>query len=278
MLSYAASWMRKVGGGRIKNMAQTFWHIRNCSLFGRLSEPQLQQLESWSRLRKFPKGSSIYLPADAADSALLLADGRVRLCSNTSDGKQSILAFIEAGELFGELALIEKGEREERAEAVTNATVLLIPGDLLRSMMESSASLTLGVTKLIGMRRKRIERRLKSLLFHNNRDRLTHLLTELIEQYGNATTAGVELSVRLSHQDMASVIGATRETVTTLLGEMQSEGLLKISRQKLTVLDLPRLTGVSPGGQAGNPPPPRYPPNPPQSASPQRPIVPLRES
>jgi len=270
--------MRKVDGGRIKNMAQTFWHIRNCSLFGRLSEPQLQQLESWSRLRKFPKGSSIYLPADAADSALLLADGRVRLCSNTSDGKQSILAFIEAGELFGELALIEKGEREERAEAVTNATVLLIPGDLLRSMMESSASLTLGVTKLIGMRRKRIERRLKSLLFHNNRDRLTHLLTELIEQYGNATTAGVELSVRLSHQDMASVIGATRETVTTLLGEMQSEGLLKISRQKLTVLDLPRLTGVSPGGQAGNPPPPRYPPNPPQSASPQRPIVPLRES
>lgn len=278
MLWDQASWMRKVDGGRIKNMAQTFWHIRNCSLFGRLSEPQLQQLESWSRLRKFPKGSSIYLPADAADSALLLADGRVRLCSNTPDGKQSILAFIEAGELFGELALIEKGEREERAEAVTNSTVLLIPGDLLRPMMESSASLTLGVTKLIGMRRKRIERRLKSLLFHNNRDRLTHLLTELIEQYGLATTAGIELSVRLSHQDMASVIGATRETVTTLLGEMQSEGLLKISRQKLIVLDLPRLTGTSPGGRVSNPPPPRHPPNQPPSAAPQRPIVPLRES
>jgi CRP-like cAMP-binding protein len=259
-------------------MAQTFWHIRNCSLFGRLSEPQLQQLESWSRLRKFPKGSSIYLPADAADSAFLLADGRVRLCSNTPEGKQSILAFIEAGELFGELALIETGEREERAEAVTNATVLLIPGNLLRSMMETSAPLTLGVTKLIGMRRKRIERRLKSLLFHNNRDRLTHLLTELIEQYGSATTEGIELNVRMSHQDMASVIGATRETVTTLLGEMQSEGLVRISRQKLIVLDLPRLTGAASASPLNHSPsPPRHPPSSPQPLAP-RPITPLRES
>lgn len=238
-------------------MAQTFWHIRNCSLFGRLTDPQLTQLESRSRLRKFPKGSSIYLPADAADSAFLLADGRVRLCSTTPDGKQSILAFIEAGEIFGELSLIESGEREERAEAVVGSTVILIPGDLLRSLMEASTTLTLGVTKLIGMRRKRIERRLRSLLFHNNRDRLTHLLTELVEQYGMATTDGIELSVRMSHQDMASVIGATRETVTTLLGEMQTEGLLRISRQKLILLDVPRLTSLARGVPTATSPPQR---------------------
>ncbi|MEZ6134051.1 MAG: Crp/Fnr family transcriptional regulator [Pirellulaceae bacterium] len=105
------------------------------------------------------------------------------------------------------------------------------------------------MTKLIGLRRKRIERRLKSLLFRNNRDRLTHLLTELAEQYGNATTEGIELGLRLSHQDLASIIGATRETVTTLLGEMQSEGLVKIHRQRLVVLDIPRL-GASLNGNA----------------------------
>ncbi len=222
-------------------MAQTFWHIRNCSLFGRLSDQQLQRLEQRSRMRKFPKGSSIYLPADTADSAFLLAEGRIRLCATTPEGKQSILAFIEPGELFGELALIEQGEREERAEAVVGSVVVLIPGDEMRAMMEESAQLTLGVTKLIGLRRKRIERRLRSLLFRNNRDRLTHLLTELAEQYGTATSEGIELGIRLSHQDLASIIGATRETVTNLLGEMQNERLLKIRRQRLVVLDLPRL-------------------------------------
>ncbi len=238
-------------------MAQTYWHVRNCSLFARLTDQQLQSLEQRARLRKFPKGSSVYLPTDTADGTFLLAEGRVRICSTTPEGKQSILAFVEPGEVFGELALVEAGEREERAEAVVNSAVVLLPSDHLRELMENSAHLTLGVTKLIGLRRKRIERRLRSLLFRNNRDRLTHLLIELAEQYGNATTEGIELGIKLSHQDLASIIGATRETVTTLLGEMQSEGLLRIKRQKLIVHDLRRLSGNDiaspvPGRTAGN--------------------------
>ena len=100
---------------------------------------------------------------------------------------------------------------------------------------------------MIGLRRKRVERRLKSLLFRSSRDRLIHLLLEISQQYGYPTSEGVVLGIRLSHQDLASIIGATRETVTTLLGEMQQEGLLLIKRQKLVLLDLPRLTG---GGSA----------------------------
>ncbi len=232
-------------------MSQQFWHIRNCSLFSRLTDQQLQRLERAARQRKYPKGSTVYLPADAADSALLLADGRVRLSSTTFEGKQSILAFIEAGELFGELSVIDAGEREERAEAVVNSVIFLIPGNDLRSLMEESAALSLGITKLIGLRRKRIERRLKNLLFHSNRERLTHLLSELTEQYGVATTEGIEIGLRLSHQDMAAVIGATRETVTTLLGDMQHEGLLKISRQKLVLLDVPKLLQNSDSSRGG---------------------------
>ena len=224
-------------------MSQHFWHIRHCSIFNRLTDDQLERLEQVSRQRKCPKGSTIYLPADAADSALLLAEGRVRLSSTTPEGKQSILAFIEAGELFGELSVIDAGMREERAEAVVNSVVVLIPGGELRKLMEESPGLSLSITKLIGLRRNRVERRLRNLLFHSNRERLTHLLAELTEQYGIATSEGVEIGLRLSHQDMAAVIGATRETVTTLLGEMQQEGLLKISRQKLVLLDVPRLNG-----------------------------------
>lgn len=226
-------------------MAQTFWHVRDCSLFQRLSDAQLESLERKARIKKFPKGSSIYVPSDSSDSTFLLAEGRIRICSTTPDGKQSILAFVEPGEVFGELGLIEQGLREERAEAVVHSSVVLIPSAHLQELMEESAPLTLGVTKLIGLRRKRIERRLRSLLFRNNRDRLVHLLVELAEQYGNATSEGIELGIRLSHQDLAAIIGATRETVTTLLGEMQAEGLLRIRRQRLLIRDLPKLASGS---------------------------------
>lgn len=226
-------------------MTQQVWYVRSCSLFERLSAEQLSSLEGRARVRSFPKNSAVYMPTDSADGIFLLAEGRIRLCSSTPDGKQAILAFIEPGELFGELALIESGEREERAEAATNSTVVLLPGDEVRRLMETSAALTLGITKLIWFRKTRVERRLRSLLFRSNRDRLAHLLLELVEQYGRTMNEGVLLDIKLSHQELASIIGATRETVTVLLGEMQLEGLLKVSRQRIVVRDLRRLAAQS---------------------------------
>lgn len=225
-------------------MSQQLWYVRDCSLFGRLSDDQLSRLERRARMREFPRNSAIYLPSDEADGAFLLGRGRVRICSNTAEGKQSILAFIDPGELFGELSLVQGGEREERAEAAVDSTVILLPGDELRQMMEESAALSLGVTKLIGLRRKRVERRLRNLLFRSNRDRIGHLLLELTEQYGKAVDEGVHLNIRLSHQELASIIGVTRETVTTLLGEMQLEGLLKVGRQRIVIRNLRRLAAM----------------------------------
>ncbi len=222
-------------------MAERLWYVKNCQLFERLSPEQLRRLESRARVRSFPKNSPIYLPADAADGVFVLAEGRIKLCSITPEGKQAILAFIDAGELFGELALLERGQRDEYAEAVAASTIVWLPADEIQSLMEESASLSLGVTKLIGLRRKRIERRLKSLLFRSNRERLIHLLLELIDQYGKQEADGVLISVKLSHQDLANIIGSTRETVTVLLGELQLERLLKMSRQRIVVRAPQRL-------------------------------------
>jgi len=223
---------------------QQLWYVRNCSLFERLTENQLSDMERHARIRSYPKGSAVYLPNDETDSAFLLADGRIRICSTTPDGKQAILAFVEPGEIFGELALVQPGEREERAEAAVNSTVVLLPGSQLRDLMEASPHLTLGVSKLIGLRRQRIERRLRSLLFRSNRDRLGSLLLELVEQYGRMTNEGLLVGIKLSHQELANIIGVTRETVTVLLGEMQLEGLLKVGRQKIVIRDLPRLAAM----------------------------------
>ena len=138
-------------------MPQEVWYVRDCSLFQRLSPQQLSELERHARVREFPRDSAIYLPSDMTDGAFLVGRGRVRICSNTLDGKKAILAFIDPGEIFGELALVQGGEREERAEAAIDSTVILLPGDELRRLMETSAALSLGVTKLIGLRRQRIE-------------------------------------------------------------------------------------------------------------------------
>ena len=222
-------------------MSEKLSYLKNCQLFEQLTADDLQAVEARSKSRAFPRGTPIYLPLDETNSVFLLASGRVKICNLTPDGKQSILAFIEPGELFGELAIFDAGPRDEYAEAVEKSTIVLIPGEVMRQTMESHPGVTMGVTKLIGLRRRRIEQRLKNLLFLSNRDRLTHLLLELAEQYGTREKGGLRLRIQLSHQDLANVIGSTRETVTVVLGEMQTEGLLSIGRRRIVILDVDRL-------------------------------------
>ena len=222
-------------------MSEKHWILKNCGLFERLPADDLQRLESVSTSKVFPRKTPIYLPADESRAVFMLATGRAKICHLTPDGKQSILAFIEPGELFGELAIFEGGSRDEYAEAIENTTVVKIPGDVFQEVIRRHADFSLGVTKMIGLRRRRIERRLKNLLFLSNRDRLTHLLLELAEQYGRRTPEGVELGIKLSHQDMANVIGSTRETVTVVLGELQSEGLIEVGRRRVSLLSLEGL-------------------------------------
>ena len=223
-------------------MAEKYWYLKDCDLFEQLSPDELSDLESRCRIRKFPAKTPIYLPADEADGVLLMQSGQAKLCGITPDGKQSILAFVDAGEMFGELALFESGERDEYAETVTASTIVLIPAEHMKRLVERNPSVAMGVTRLVGLRRRRIERRLKYLLFHSNRERLIHLLLELLEQYGRSTSDGIELGIKLSHQDLASIIGSTRETVTVILGELQSEGLVRTGRRKVVVRDVDRLS------------------------------------
>jgi CRP-like cAMP-binding protein len=225
-------------------MAKAFWHIGRCSLFQQLSPSVLAELEGRARIQSFPKGIAVYVPNDSASSIFLLAEGRIRLCSSTPEGKQVIHAWIEPGEIFGELAVINPGGHEERAETVMASTVIMLPGDEVRRLMEVSPAMSIGITKLVGFRRARIERRLRSLLFRSNRDRLVYLLVELAEQYGRLHADGVLLTISLSHQELASIIGATRESVTMLLGEFQLEGLVRVARKKLLVRDLRRLASI----------------------------------
>lgn len=224
-----------------EKMSENYWYIKTCELFNQVTPEDLAWLESKSSMKKFKRGESVYMPKDSSDGILLVATGRVKICHMTPEGKQSILGFVDPGEIFGELALLDNGQRENSAQAAEKTTLVMIPRSELLSVVQKYPSIVLGVTKLIGMRRQRVERRLRNLLFRSNRDRLIHLLLELAEKYGQPGENGIQLQIRLSHQEMASIIGSTRETVTVVLGQLQSEKLLTIARRRILLHSLERL-------------------------------------
>lgn len=196
------------------------------------------------RSKSFAEKCLMSLPSSDSRSVFLLATGRARVYHLNSDGRQTVLSFIEPGEVFGELALIDPTEQMDYVEAMAASVVVQISVGELHQLMKVSPAFSMDIARLIGVRRRRIERRLKNLLFRSNREKLVHLLLDLVEQYGAQNGIGVELGIRLSHQELANVIGSTRETVTITLGHLRDEGLIHLARQRIVLKHMDRLAVI----------------------------------
>ena len=223
-------------------MQERIWYLKNCDLLGQLSEEQLSALEKRCQMREFPAGNPIYLPSEAADSMFLIATGLVKICHLTVEGKTSTLTFIKPGEVFGELSLFDTEQRGEYVESVEPSTIIRMPKEEIQRLMNGNTSVAMRVTKLVGLRRQKIEQRIRHLLFTSNQHRLSHLLLDLADQFGvPIDDGGIQLGLKLSHQEIANLIGTTRETVTLMLGKMRSEGLIRGQRQTVILCDIKRL-------------------------------------
>jgi len=127
------------------------------------------------------------------------------------------------------------------AETIEASLVASMPTSLLRNLVLQEPSFSTALSELISRRRTQMENRIRHLLFLSNRERLVHLLLDLAELYGNGSPRNMELKIKLSHQDLANFVGSTRETVTVVLGKMQSEGLLHVRRRRIILLDTEAL-------------------------------------
>jgi CRP-like cAMP-binding protein len=228
-------------------MAEKIWFLKDCDLFERLSAAEKRRLESQAVIRTFPADAFIYFPTDPGQSVLVLTRGRVKIKYLNPDGQETILAFIGEGELFGELAILDTQPRNEYAEAVVETDVIAIPRDDMLWLMERRPEMALHITRLFGFRRRRIENRLRNILFCSVRQRVVALMLELMMTHGQVDGDRCDITLPLSHQDIASLIGATRETVTLTLGQLQDEKLLRVERRRLIVLARERL--LAEGGQ-----------------------------
>lgn len=226
--------------------------LRKCAPFQSLSATEVGQLAARVKCRPYPRGSVIYSPAQPMNGVLVLVCGLVKIKIPTvvRDGRvasseylrEAVLSYILATELFGESALLQSRSRREWAEAVEDSEVLVIPSSDLCAWMTERPALARAIMDLIGVRRQRVETRLADMSLLTCRGRVVRMLLELSETHGDAVGERVEIRIPLSHHDLAGLVGMSRETVTLALGELQSAGLVEVSRRRIVVADVRRLS------------------------------------
>ena len=213
-------------------------------IFSSLNDEQIEQLVQRTAVRKIQDKVSIDPSPSELPSVHYLVSGRAKVSYMTPDGKQPILYFVSSDELIGEQSILNGTEAQQRVHTMEVSVVASMPTKLLRDFVLQEPAFSTGLCELMCRRRMLIERRIRHTMFLSNRDRLTHLLLDLAEQYGSGSNHHFDLSVKLSHQDLANFIGSTRETVTVVLGKMQSEGLLTIRRRRITLRNVRQLAST----------------------------------
>ena len=213
------------------------WYLKHIKLFAGLSQAELQEMDRITRMQEIKKKQPIYLPGDPANTVYLLKKGRVKIASSAPSGKEVTFEILEAGEIFGELEALEDSPRETLAEALDDALICAIRREDFDRYLREHPNLSVKLTKLIGLRLRKIQTRVEDLVFRDAPARLAHLLLELSKSDGSPDGPGICLQAKLTHQEMANLIGCSRETVSTILGQFREQGLIRIDGRSIIILN-----------------------------------------
>ena len=229
----------------VGNQAEKIWYLRQTGLFDRLSEPDLQRLASLSRMQEYPRGQPIILSPDPdPDLIYLVKAGRVKISAISPEGKEQILALLERGDVFGELTAAGT-ESSTCVEAFDHTIVCTLQRTLFEEVLRRTPEVALRVIAALARRLRAAEQEIEDLALRDVPGRLAALLLRVAEEYGEPHGPGIRLSLRLTHQDIASMVGSTRETITTIINRLCDEGLLTTERRILVILQPERLREIA---------------------------------
>ena len=182
--------------------------------------------------RRFPRETPIFRQDDVADALCILRQGLVKIVSLSETGSDQILHILRPGDVFGELVLLTE-PRPFTAVALTDTVVDALPRSGLLDLFASSPAFARGYLRLLSRRLHEVERAFSALIHAWPHRRLAKELLHLAEDLGDETPRGTRVSLRLTHEDLSSLIGSSRETVTLLIHKFEEMGLLRREGREL---------------------------------------------
>lgn len=220
----------------------TLWYFEDVDLFNLMCPHKIKTISERHSFNYFKKNAFIYFLEEQAKSIYMIAAGRVKIGHYTDDGKEVVKAILGTGEIFGELALAGEERRQDFAQAMDdNTTICPISIEDMQALMTENKELSFKIYKLIGLRIRKLERKIESLVFKDARTRIIDFLKDAAAWKGKKVGFETMIPTKLTHKDIASLTGTSRQTVTTILNELKEKNLINFDRRKILIRDLESL-------------------------------------
>ena len=215
------------------------WFFDNVNLFNILCPHKFKEYKKCHSFDVYKKSDYIYFEEDAANKIFLIEKGKIKLGYYNEDGTEVVKAILTKGELFGEKAILGEEIRNEFAQSLDKFTSICpINVNTMHDLMQENKTFSLKIYKFLGLRFKKLERRLQLILFKDTRTRFLEFMKELCDEYGyNCENSGDKVIQHpYTQKDIASLIGTSRSNLNVLMNELKEESIIDFNRREIRLL------------------------------------------
>jgi CRP/FNR family transcriptional regulator, cyclic AMP receptor protein len=216
--------------------------LRKLPMFVFLNETELEQLSDLMQFRSAPRYHFVFVPDESAEHLYFLIQGRVKTGTFSGEGREIIKELISPETLFGDLALAGETKRSEFAQSLHDgADYLAIKLTDFLSIMQNNQRLMFACMQHLSQRLQRVEERLANLVVKDARERIIEFLQDTATREGRRVGLETLVKHHLTQQEIASLTGTSRQTVTSVFNELKRSNLIYFNRNSILIRDVDKL-------------------------------------
>jgi CRP-like cAMP-binding protein len=190
---------------------------------------------------KLARGKALFSEGEPGDRLYVVTDGKIKLGRTAADGRENLLAVLGRGEMFGELSLFDPGPRTATATAVTDSVLLGLGHDELQPWLTGRPEVAGHLLGALARRLRRTNEAMADLVFSDVPGRVAKALLDLAKRFGVRADDGLHVTHDLTQEELAQLVGASRETVNKALADFASRGFIRLEARAVVILDIERL-------------------------------------
>ena len=215
--------------------------VRRAPLFAALDAEAGDALLAQMRSARMERGDVLFHEGDIGDTLYVIGEGKIKLGRSSIDGRENLVAVLGPGEMFGELSLFDPGPRTMTATAVAETQLMELGNDSLTGLLSGRPEVSKALLGALAQRLRRTNEHLADLVFTDVPGRVAKALLDLADRFGRPVEEGVMVSHDLTQEELAQLVGASRETVNKALADFATRGWLKLEARAVLLIDVERL-------------------------------------
>ncbi len=216
--------------------------LRELLVFSKLAWDEVKLICEKAYEKRYGKGEIIFFESTTCvDRLYILVAGRVKLTMLSPEGKEKVLTILQEGDIFGEISLFDQDTHPLTAEVIEEARLVILAFADLEAIIMKNPRVAIKIIQALSKKTRLLTSQIRELVFQDAEGRLASLLIRFANDFGRKVQSGQMIDLILTHQEIANLLGTSRVTVTKLLNRFIDQGLIKIYKRKIVVLEQGKL-------------------------------------